>query len=176
MKQYLIVVDIQNDFVDGALGTPEAVSIIPMAENKIRNFEGRIFVTYDTHFDNYIDTAEGKKLPVAHCIKETVGWMLNDKIAVALVGKEFVSVEKHTFGSVDLPGLIEADAAGENFEISIIGLCTDICVVSNALILKANFPEKKIAVDASCCAGVSPASHKAALETMKMCQIDVINE
>ena len=174
MKHFLIVVDIQKDFVDGALGTAEAVAIVDNAAKKIAGFEGEIFVTFDTHFENYMETSEGKKLPVPHCIKGTDGWLLDAKIAAALEKKTFTPVEKLTFGSVKLPDLIRAAAAGEDFDVTLIGLCTDICVVSNALILKANFPEKEILVDAACCAGVTPATHDAALETMKMCQICVI--
>ena len=174
MKHFLIVVDIQKDFVDGALGTAEAVAIVEHAARKIEGFDGGIFVTYDTHFENYMDTAEGKKLPVPHCVKGTEGWELDRRIADALAGREFTAVEKYTFGSVDLPDLIREAAAGEDFDITLIGLCTDICVVSNALILKATFPEREVYVDSACCAGVTPASHEAALTTMKMCQINVM--
>lgn len=174
MKHYLIVVDIQKDFVDGALGTPEAQAIVEKAAAKIRGFEGQIFVTYDTHFDNYMETAEGKKLPVPHCIKGTAGWELDSRIADALAGRDFTPVEKLTFGSVELPERIRQSATGADFDVTLIGLCTDICVVSNALILKANFPEKEIFVDPSCCAGVTTQTHQAALETMKMCQINVV--
>lgn len=176
MKQFLVVVDIQKDFVDGALGTAEAVAMVERAADKIRNFDGEIFVTLDTHFANYLETAEGKKLPVPHCIKGTEGWKLNETVAAALEGKCVTRVEKMTFGSVDLPKLIEEAAGEEDFTIELIGLCTDICVVSNALMLKANFYEKEITVDASCCAGVTPATHRAALDTMKMCQIAVVGE
>lgn len=174
MKHILVVVDIQNDFVDGALGTSEALAIIDKAAEKIKNFEGDIFVTYDTHFAHYLSTSEGKKLPVEHCVKGTQGWELNKNIAEALKYKKFTAVEKITFGSTELPNLIKASVGNEDFDITIIGLCTDICVVSNALILKANFPEKEIYVDASCCAGVTVDSHNAALTTMKMCQINII--
>ena len=174
MKHVLIVVDIQKDFVDGALGTPEAVAMVPKAAEKIRGFEGDIFVTYDTHFEYYMESAEGKKLPVPHCIKGTDGWELDENISKALEGKSFTSVEKITFGSVELPALVKNAAGDEDFDITLIGLCTDICVVSNALILKANFPEREICVDSSCCAGVTADTHDAALTTMKMCQINVI--
>lgn len=174
MKHFLIVVDIQKDFVDGVLGTAEAVSIIDGAVRRIKGFDGRIFVTYDTHFDNYMDTAEGKKLPVPHCVKGTPGWELNSHIAAALEGRTYTAVEKRTFGSMDLAELIEEAAGGEEFDITLIGLCTDICVVSNALILKAAFPEREIYVDSACCAGVTVESHNAALTTMKMCQINVL--
>jgi len=174
MKHFLAVVDIQKDFVDGTLGSDEAIGIIGPSVEKISAFDGEIFVTFDTHFENYLDTAEGKKLPVPHCIKGTPGWELNSAIAEALAQKSFTPVEKLTFGSVELPDLIRRSAAGDDFDITLIGLCTDICVVSNAMILKANFPEKQIYVDSSCCAGVTPESHNAALLTMKMCQIEVI--
>lgn len=174
MKKILVVVDIQNDFVDGALGTPEAVAIIDNAAEKIKNFDGDIFVTYDTHYENYMDTLEGKKLPVPHCIKGTDGWQLNAKIADALKGKDYKSVEKLTFGSVELPELVKEVIGDDTAEIILIGLCTDICVVSNALLLKANLLDCEITVDASCCAGVTPETHNAALETMKCCQINVI--
>ncbi len=174
MKNFLVVVDIQNDFVDGALGTKEAQAMISDAAQKILNFDGEIFVTYDTHFENYLETAEGKKLPVSHCIKGTNGWQLNPEIAKALDGKKYSAVEKLTFGSSELPKLIEKAANGQDFNITLIGLCTDICVVSNALILKANFPEKEITVDSKCCAGVTVDTHNAALATMKMCQINVL--
>lgn len=176
MKHLLVVVDMQKDFVDGALGTGEAVSIVDNVVKKIRNFDGDIFVTYDTHFANYMETSEGAKLPVPHCIKETDGWELNAAVAEALGCKQFTSVEKITFGSTELPKLVKAAVGEEDFDVTLIGLCTDICVVSNALILKANFPEKEIYVDASCCAGVTVDTHKAALATMKMCQINVEGE
>lgn len=173
MKHFLVVVDIQKDFVDGALGTPEAQAMIEKATARIRDFEGQIFVTYDTHFENYMETAEGKKLPVPHCIKGTAGWELDSRIAEALADRPYTAVEKLTFGSVALPELIQKASAGEDFDVTLIGLCTDICVVSNGLILKANFPEKEIIVDSACCAGVTVESHEAALSTMRMCQITV---
>ena len=174
MKHILIVVDIQKDFVDGALGTAEAVAIVENAAKRIEKFRGDIFVTYDTHFENYMDTSEGAKLPVPHCIKGTPGWELNNTVAKALESKEYTAVEKLTFGSAELPNLIKEAVGNNNFDITLIGLCTDICVVSNALILKAYFPEKEIYVDSGCCAGVTVETHNAALTTMKMCQINVI--
>lgn len=176
MKHLLVVVDIQKDFVDGALGTSEAVAIVENAAKKIREFDGEIFVTYDTHFENYMETAEGAKLPVPHCIKGTEGWELNADISDALADKKYTAVEKITFGSTELPKLVKEAVEDENFDITLIGLCTDICVVSNALILKANFPEREVYVDAACCAGVTVDTHNAALATMKMCQINVIGE
>lgn len=176
MKKFLIVVDMQKDFVDGSLGTAEAVAIVPNVVKKINEFDGDIFVTYDTHFDNYLKTSEGKKLPVEHCIKGTDGWKLDAKVAEALKDKDYTEVEKITFGSVDLPDMIYKAAGEEDFSVELVGLCTDICVVSNTLLIKANYPEKDITVDASCCAGVTPESHSAALTTMKMCQINVVGE
>ena len=174
MKKFLVVVDMQKDFVDGALGTPEAAAIVSKAAEKIKAFDGDIFVTYDTHFENYMDTSEGKKLPVPHCIKGTDGWQLDHAVAAALAEKAYTPIEKITFGSIDLPDLIGKAAEGEDFSVELIGLCTDICVVSNALLLKARYPESPISVDASCCAGVTPETHRAALTTMKMCQIRIV--
>ena len=174
MKHFLIVVDMQRDFVDGALGSKEAAAIVPAAVQKIRSFRGEIFATLDTHFENYMETAEGRKLPVPHCIKGTAGWQLDAQIAAALAERGYTPVEKHTFGAVGLPAMIAEAAGGEDFTVELIGLCTDICVVSNALLLKAFFPEVPIAADAACCAGVTPEKHEAALETMRSCQIDVI--
>lgn len=173
MKRILVVVDMQKDFVDGALGSAEAVAIVPAVVEKIRGFDGDIFVTYDTHFENYMETSEGKKLPVPHCIKGTEGWELDKNVQAGLSDKKYTAVEKITFGSVELPALISADAVGDDLSVELIGLCTDICVVSNALLLKASFPEARISVDSSCCAGVTPDKHNAALETMRSCQIEV---
>lgn len=174
MRRFLVVVDMQNDFVDGALGTAEAVRIIPNAVRKIENFVGDVFVTYDTHFSDYLETAEGRKLPVPHCIIDTDGWQLNDTIADALEGRVFVPIHKPTFGSVQLAVQIAEVAQGDEFSVELIGLCTDICVVSNALLLKAFFPEAEISVDSSCCAGVTPELHEAALKTLASCQINVV--
>ena len=174
MKKILVVVDMQKDFVDGALGSKEAAAIVPAVVKKIKDFEGEIFVTFDTHGEDYMETAEGRKLPVPHCIKGTGGWELNADVAAALEGKRYTAVEKGSFGSVRLPALIGEAAGGDEFTVELVGLCTDICVVSNALLIKANFPEAPISVDAACCAGVTPAKHEAALETMRSCQIDVI--
>lgn len=174
MKKFLIVVDMQKDFVDGALGTKEAVAIVPNVIYKIKAFDGKIFATFDTHFGNYMETSEGKKLPVPHCIRGTTGWQLDASVAEALEEKGYTPVEKITFGSVDLPRILK-DAAGEEpFAVQLVGLCTDICVVSNALLLKAHFPETEISVDSACCAGVTPATHQAALDTMRCCQIAVL--
>ena len=176
MEKVLVVVDMQNDFVDGALGTKEAVGIVDNVTAKISGFEGKIFATLDTHMPDYLETAEGKKLPVPHCIRNTRGWMLNEKVLSALAEKDYKTVEKKTFGSTELVEEIRRLQEREEIEIVLMGLCTDICVVSNALLLKAHFPELKISVEAGCCAGVTPETHRAALETMKMCQIDILGE
>ncbi len=165
MKKTLIVVDMQNDFIDGSLGTKEAQAILPNVQAKIKEYQGRgdeIIFTRDTHHEDYLDTPEGKKLPVEHCIEGTHGW----EIAEGLEVSGCIYIDKPTFGWVHWN-----ERSFE--EIELVGLCTDICVVSNALILKAAFPDVEITVDAGCCAGVTPATHKAALETMKMCQINV---
>lgn len=174
MKKILVVVDMQKDFVDGALGTSEAVAIVDNVVNKIEKFDGDIIVTYDTHFENYMETQEGKNLPVPHCIKGTDGWQLDSKVQAALANKAYRVIEKPTFGSTELPEYIKVNYSNTEVEFELIGLCTDICVVSNALMLKANFIESKVSVDASCCAGVTVESHNAALTTMKMCQVNVI--
>lgn len=174
MQNILIVVDMQNDFIDGALGTAEAETIVPKVAEKIRNFSGRVIFTRDTHEENYMNTQEGKNLPVPHCIRGTEGWQISSKLT------EFCKdepINKETFGSVEL-GSVLKEAHQENpiQTITFIGLCTDICVISNAMLVKAFLPEVKLIVDASCCAGVTPESHKNALEAMKMCQIEIVND
>lgn len=173
MKKILIVVDMQNDFIDGSLGTDEAAAVVGAAAEKIKSFDGDIFVTLDTHFENYLKTSEGRMLPVRHCIKNSEGWKLNGEIKSALEGKNYETVEKNTFGSVRLPEIIKERYDAGEIGIELIGLCTDICVVSNALILKANFPETPISVDLSCCAGVTRDLHSAAAATMRSCQINI---
>ena len=171
MEKVLIVVDMQNDFVTGSLGTKEAQAIVPKVKKKIKEYYDRgdkIFFTKETHGYFYLDTQEGKNLPVEHCIYGTDGWKIVDGLEVP----NCICVEKISFGWTHWKDAIKNNPD----EIELIGLCTDICVVSNALILKAMYPEVKITVDASCCAGVTLESHKAALTTMKMCQINVINE
>lgn len=168
--KYLIVVDMQKDFVDGALGTKEAVAIVPQVKAKIQQYKQRndkIIFTRDTHFADYLSTNEGKHLPVEHCIKDTDGWQIYD----GLCYENAVVIDKLSFGFKEWENYIEN---GENLEIELIGLCTDICVVSNALILKALFPNAEIKVDSSACAGVTPETHTAALTTMKMCQIEIV--
>ena len=169
MKKTLIVVDMQNDFIDGALGTKEAQAIVPNVKKKIEEYRtngNNIVFTRDTHFSNYLETNEGKHLPVEHCIEGTYGWQIREE----LFTEPMPIVDKLTFGNLHWKTFFDFE------EVEIVGLCTDICVVSNALILKAMYPEANITVDASCCAGVTPESHKAALTTMKMCQINVIGE
>ena len=155
MKKILIVVDMQKAFVDGALGTPEAVAIVDNVVEKIKSHDGDIIVTYDTHFDNYMHTQEGQNLPIPHCIKDTDGWQLDSKVQLALENREYKTIEKLTFGSTELPEYIKQNYNTDEIEIELIGLCTDICVVSNALLLKANFLETKVSVYAACCAGVT---------------------
>ena len=162
--KYLIVVDMQNDFITGTLGSKLAEAIVSKVVEKVKNYDGKVIFTRDTHFADYMQTQEGRKLPVEHCIKDTDGWQICDEL------KPFVNdvVDKITFGSVDLPKMItDAD------EIELCGLCTDICVISNAVILKATYPEVKITVDSTCCAGVSLESHNTALDAMKAVQIEV---
>ena len=172
MRKLLVVVDMQNDFIDGALGTSEALAIVDNVKTKIREYDKRdIFVTMDTHAPDYLNTQEGRNLPVEHCIKGTEGWLVRSDIAELLNGTNVY--EKPTFGSVRLARDIAEIAATEDIEIEMIGLCTDICVVSNALLLKAVMPEVPISVDPACCAGVTPESHEAALKTMQMCQIHI---
>ena len=168
--KFLIVVDMQADFITGSLGSKDAQAIVPAVVNKVKNFDGRVIFTRDTHFDNYLQTQEGKKLPVVHCIKDTEGWQICDEL------KPYANavVDKVTFGSIELPGMIK-DLGADIEEIQLCGLCTDICVISNAMILKASFPEVSIAVDASCCAGVSKESHNTALDAMHAVQIEIIN-
>lgn len=174
MRKILVVVDMQKDFIDGSLGTGEAVAIKPAAISKIKAFDGEIIVTRDTHFEDYMETSEGHNLPVVHCIKGTEGWEIDKDIKEALEGKKVTYLDKFSFGSPALPGVVSGLVGRDDFTVEIIGLCTDICVVSNTLILKAAYPEVSISVDSACCAGVTPNKHEAALETMRSCQINVI--
>ena len=170
MRKILIVIDMQNDFIDAALGTKEALSIVEAVKEKIRSYPPEdVIATMDTHGENYMQTQEGKYLPVPHCLKGTVGWKIRPDIAELLTGAKIY--EKPTFGSVALAADLKELSEKEEIELELIGLCTDICVVSNALLLKATMPEVKISVDPACCAGVTPEKHEAALETMRSCQI-----
>ena len=170
--KYLVVIDMQNDFVDGALGTPEAVAIVPHVVEKIEKYEGTVLFTRDTHGENYLETQEGRLLPVVHCVKGTEGWRLAPAVEAAGGPFDVPPFDKPTFGSVALAEYLKAEHVKEPIEeIEVCGLCTDICVVSNALLLKAFLPEVPITADASCCAGTTPENHLQALNTMKMCQI-----
>lgn len=199
MKKLLIVIDMQNDFIDGSLGTPEAAAIVESVKDKIRSYPPEdVIVTMDTHEADYLSTQEGKFLPVEHCIRGTHGWEIREDIKALLAEAEIY--EKPTFGCVELAEDLRAYAeslkafavasniyagdaeagpehvaacCGEELELELVGLCTDICVVSNALLLKAYMPEVKISVDAACCAGVTPQKHEAALETLRSCQVEV---
>lgn len=171
-----IVIDMQNDFISGALGNPETLAAVaPMTEKVKEKIAGgtEILYTLDTHFENYADTQEGRNLPVPHCIKGTEGHRLIPEL-MEIINDESRAVEKVTFGSNELPQRIMDICGGVPDEIELAGVCTDICVISNAMILKAFFPETEIIVNSRCCAGVTPESHNRALETMKMCQITVI--
>ncbi len=170
MQDYLIVVDMQNDFVTGALGTQEAVSIVECVKHKIDAFHGTVIYTRDTHEENYMETQEGKNLPVPHCTRDTWGWQIIDALEEC---QNHMIFDKPTFGSLALASYLKEQGANS---VTLIGLCTDICVISNAMLIKASLPETQIIVDAACCAGVSPESHLRALDAMKMCQIQVVNE
>ena len=171
----------QKDFIDGTLGSKEAQAILPAVKEKIRTYVENnepVVFTRDTHFEDYLETQEGKNLPVKHCIKDSEGWQIHPYLEI--LENEFNILNKESFGYTEwAPWLYRAFtyAHSEELEsIQLIGLCTDICVISNAMILKATFPEVPIYVDANCCAGVTPESHKNALASMKMCQIQIINE
>jgi len=174
MKNYLVVVDMQNDFIDGALGTAEAVAIVGNVAEKIRSFDGEIIFTRDTHPDDYLDTQEGKNLPVVHCVEGSEGWQIRNGLTEI---RPCTVIDKPTFGSAELGAVLARKNAEEEIgEITLIGLCTDICVISNALLIKAFLPEVPVRVDAACCAGVTPESHRNALAAMRMCQIKIDNE
>lgn len=170
MKRLLVVIDMQKDFIDGALGSAEAQAIVEPVLAKMESYReagDEIVFTMDTHGEDYLETQEGQRLPVVHCVKDTDGWQLEERIG-AFVGVRF---KKKTFGSRKLAKYIKQ---GLYSQVELVGLCTDICVISNAIVIKAFVPEMKIVVDSSCCAGVTPQSHQTALEAMKMCQIEVI--
>ena len=174
MQDILIVVDMQNDFIDGALGTPEAVAIVPAAAEKIRSFPGTVLFTRDTHTPDYLNTQEGRNLPVVHCVKGTPGWELRPELQALC---KTAPIDKPTFGSAKLGELLLGmDREDPIASVTLIGLCTDICVISNALLVKAFLPEVPVTVDAACCAGVTPESHRNALAAMKVCQIEIENE
>ena len=170
MRRILIVIDMQNDFIDGALGTVEAQMIVPEVKRIIENFDGNVYFTRDTHGESYSDTQEGKNLPVPHCIKDSIGWQITSVLDTT---KASGIIDKPTFGYIPIAEEISKNGSDIG-EITLIGLCTDICVISNAMILKAAFPEAKLSVIASACAGVTPDTHAAALTIMKMCQINIV--
>ncbi len=176
MQRLLLVIDMQNDFIDGSLGTIEAQGIVPKVIERIQTFDGVVIFTRDTHTSQYLQTAEGKKLPVEHCVKGTKGWELQEQIDELRKLRNATVIDKYTFGSKELPDYISSHMAsfGGISSIILCGLCTDICVISNALVLKTFFPEIPIVVDSSCCAGVTGESHDNALRAMAMCQIEVI--
>lgn len=170
MQHLLLVIDMQNDFIDMALGTEEAVKIVPIVEEIIKSHKGKVIFTKDTHLENYMSTKEGARLPVPHCIKGTQGWEICDAL------KPYASeiIEKKTFGSLELIDVLRNEDNKERVgKITLVGLCTDICVISNAMIAKATLTEAEVEVISSACAGVTPATHQNALEAMKMCQITV---
>ena len=174
MRKILIVIDMQNDFIDAALGTKEAVAVVEPVKQKICSYPAAdMIATMDTHGENYMETQEGRYLPIPHCIRGSEGWKIRPDIAELLTKAKIY--EKPTFGSTALAADLKAISEQEEIELELIGLCTDICVISNALLLKATMPEVKITVDAACCAGVVPEKHLAALEAMRSCQIQVIN-
>lgn len=176
MSKVLVVIDMQNDFITGSLGTKEAQGIVEKVVDKIESYKAagcQVIYTRDTHHEHYLETSEGRKLPVEHCIQGTWGWQLHEAIAKTVVSAEQV-YDKPSFGSIALgEAMKELVDEDQDLEIELVGLCTDICVISNALLIKAYTPETEIYVDASCCAGVSPESHDNALEAMKMCQIQI---
>ena len=171
-NKLLVVVDMQNDFVGGSLGSPAAKAIVDKVCKKIDGWDGYTCFTFDTHYEDYLETVEGAHIPVEHCINETTGWQLTDEVEKRRTEDSFV-VYKDTFGAIDLIQMVQyLDIK----EIQLIGLCTDICVVSNALLLRAAAPNANISGDASCCAGTSPENHRAALQIMKQCCVDIVND
>lgn len=172
MKNVLVVVDMQNDFIDGALGTPEAAAIVPAVKKKIEEFDGIVLFTRDTHSESYLETQEGRNLPVKHCIRGTKGWEIRDELDAL---RRTEPIDKVTFGSSDLgPRLRTINDIEGISSITFIGLCTDICVISNVMIAKAFLPEVPVIVDSNCCAGVTAESHNNALEAMKVCQVEIL--
>ncbi len=174
MQNILIVVDMQNDFIDGALGTPEAVAIVPKVIEKVKGFDGKILFTRDTHQEDYLSTQEGRNLPVPHCIRGSEGWKIREELDQLC---RLTPIDKPTFGSAELAMMLkEANKEEPIASVTLVGLCTDICVISNAMLIKAFLPETEVIIDAACCAGVTPESHKNALQAMKVCQIRIDNE
>lgn len=175
MNRILVVVDMQNDFVTGALGTKEALAIVPHVVRKVKEFDGRVIFTRDTHQSDYLETQEGKKLPVLHCLANSEGWQLIPELEEYRTANSSMVFDKPTFGSRQLGEALSIFNEKKKIDqIILVGLCTDICVISNAMLIKAFLPETPVKVDSHCCAGVSPESHDRALEAMKVCQIEVL--
>lgn len=173
MQNILLVIDMQNDFIDGALGSPAAQAVVPYVVERVKNFEGTVLFTRDTHRENYANTQEGRNLPVVHCLRGTHGWQLHPELEAL---RKTEPIDKVTFGAASLPAILsDLDDHDRISSITLLGLDTDICVISNALLIKAFFPEIPIKVDARGCAGVTPESHQTALEAMKACQIEILN-
>ena len=173
MRDVLVVVDMQLDFIDGVLGTGEAQAILPAAEAKIRDFSGPVLFTRDTHREDYLKTQEGALLPVPHCVKGTTGWQIHPRLEAL---RALPALDKPSFGSLALADTLrQMDREEPVRSVTFIGLCTDICVISNALIAKAALPEARVIVDAACCAGATPAGHRNALQAMQACQVIVEN-
>jgi len=178
MNKLLVVVDMQNDFIDGSLGTIEAIAIVSRVKDKINEYRSnndQIIFTMDTHFEDYLNTQEGKNLPINHCIKNTKGWEISDAIKDIITLSEYKIYEKPAFGSSELAKDILAGLYETVSSVELVGICTDICVISNAFLIKTLLPEVPITVDSSCCAGVTTKSHDIALQAMKMCQITISN-
>ena len=175
MSKYPVVVDMQNDFIDGSLGTPEAQAILPKVIEKIKNFKGAVVYTRDTHDEDYLETLEGKNLPVEHCIMGTEGWQLQKDIQELQICGHGLVFNKETFGSTQMAGCLQGiDRMASIDEVEIVGLCTDICVLANAVIIRTAMPNCVVRVDASCCAGSTPEAHACALQAMKSLQIEVV--
>lgn len=171
-RKMLVVVDMQNDFISGTLGTEDARSVVKKVCDKIDGWDGYVCFTFDTHYDDYLDTVEGRHIPVEHCINETHGWQLDPRIESRCTDRAF-SVYKDSFGAIELPTLIRYL---EISNVELVGLCTDICVISNALLLRSAVPDANVSVDASCCAGTTPENHRAALTIMKQCCVDIVGD
>lgn len=177
MSKYLVVIDMQNDFIDGSLGTEQAQAILPAVIDRVRGFKGPVMFTRDTHDEDYLETQEGKHLPVPHCIKDTDGWQLQKDLNAYAVEHHCLIFDKPSFGAVGLAGCVNGiNRMTPIDEIEMIGVCTDICVISNALLLKSVLPETVMTVDASLCAGSTPEGHRKALDVMKTCHVNVIND
>lgn len=174
MQKILVVIDMQNDFIDGSLGTKEAVAIVPAVVEKIKNFKGKVLFTRDTHEENYLETQEGRNLPIKHCIRGTKGWEIRPEIEAL---RRTVPFDKGAFGYMEMGRELKKLNTEEPIEsITMIGLCTDVCVISNAMLAKAFLPEVPIYIDAACCAGVTPKQHSTALDAMRACQFIIEND